>query len=267
MTLQYSRPDRQTRECKYWWFDHWDRLVNSAIRCTGTPRVKLEEGEIAIDSHIHSLFSHCSVSQPQDIILRAVHLGLSGVCVMDHNDIRGSIDAAKCADYLKQEGLIPGEFLVIPGVEINSSLGHIGAMFVSENIPMGLGVEECVHAIHEAGGLAVAVHPYHSTGICDAIFDASFDAVEVECGSVFSEKLVRQNRELITNPKLAGYTKLGSSDAHYIQAIASCYTVVKPAQLTLDSVRAAITMGECTAKLSAPCRRLRHLLSPISKLR
>lgn len=266
MTEIYKTPGRADRECEYWWFDAWDFLVNSAIRSAGSPDVKIASGEIALDPHIHTLFSHCSISQPEKVIRRAVALGLGAVAVTDHNDIRGALDAMKCAEYLKSKGLIPEDFVVIPGVEINSTVGHIGALFVEEDIPIPLTPEEAVKAIHDMGGLAIAVHPYHSTGIKDAIFDAPFDAVETECGSVFGEKLVEMNVGLTSNPKLAGMAKMGSSDGHYIHAIASCYTVVQ-AEPTLESIKQAIIDGKSYAKSSTPCMKMRKLLGGIKKLK
>ncbi|MHB9036176.1 MAG: PHP domain-containing protein [Armatimonadota bacterium] len=266
MIQGYSPPEKAVRECKYGWFDAWDRLVNAALRSAGSPRVEVGPGEIAMDPHVHSLFSHCSISQPEAIIRRAVKLGLSAICVMDHNDIRGSLDAIECARDMKHRGLIPESFLVIPGVEINSSCGHIGVLFVQETFPKNMSPEETVRVIHEAGGLAVAVHPYHSTGIRDAVFDAPFDAVEVECGAVFGARLVRQNTDLAEDPRLARVTKFGSSDAHYVNGIGTCYTVMKLSEPTLEAARRAIADGMCRAKTSAPCQRMRKLLGGFGKL-
>jgi predicted metal-dependent phosphoesterase TrpH len=195
---------------------------------------------------------------------------------MDHNDIRGALDAVRCCEYLKSSGSIPREFLVVPGVEVNSTVGHIGALFVERDLPIALEPAEMVKAIHEAGGLAVAVHPYHSTGIGDAIFEAPgdaifeapFDAVEIECGSVFGRRLVKRNRELSVDARLSGVARLGSSDAHYIHAMASCYTVVKlHGPPTLDALRRAIAAGDCEPRTSKPYERLAGLLGSIRKLR
>jgi len=264
---QYQKPGRNSRECGYWWFDHWERLVNGALSLAGTPCIELERGEIAIDPHVHTLFSHCSVNQPEVIIRRAVKLGLGGICVMDHNDTRGVDDAEHCADYLKDSGAIPQDFLIIPGVEINSDRGHIGAMFMRKPVPIGLSPQDTVKAIHDEGGLAVAVHPYHSTGILDAVFEAPFDAVEVECGSVFGRDLVERNRRLGADPRLAAVTKLGASDAHYVRALGLCYTVLQPDTITLDGVRQAIVDAKSRACVSKPCRRIRFLLAGVGKLK
>lgn len=264
----YSPPGRKDRECKYWWFDEWDWVINCALSVSGRPRIETEQGEIAFDPHIHTLFSHCSISQPERVILEAVKLGLGAVGIMDHNNILGALDAMKCADYLKSKGEIPEDFLVIPGVEVNSSMGHVGALFVTENIPISLEPVDLVKAIHDAGGLAVAVHPYHSTGIKDAVFDAPFDAVEIECGSVFGDRLIKRNRDLASDSRLSKATKLGSSDAHYIRAMGSCYTVVRNVEKpTLDALKIAILARYCKPMTTEPYERIAGLLGSVHKLR
>ena len=234
----------------------------------GSTDVSTLPGEIAIDPHVHTLFSHCSISQPERVIRRAVAIGLGAVGIMDHNDIRGARDAIRCAEHLKSIGEIPPGFVVIPGVEVNTPVGHVGALFVEENLPVQMPPGELVDFIHRAGGLAVAVHPYHSTGIRDAVFDAPFDAVEIECGSVFGRRLVAANRELADDARLAGAAKLGSSDAHYIRAIGSCYTLLTGAeQPSLESIRQAMVSGNCTPNSSAPYNRLTRMLGSIGKLK
>ena len=267
MSEPYRAAPRQARECKYWWFDGWDWLVNQALRACGQPRIEVGAGELAIDPHVHTLYSHCSISQPESIILRAAAVGLGAVGIMDHHHVKGALESIRCADELKRRGLLSEAFLVIPGVELNSSIGHIGALFVEEDLPEGLPPDKTVHAIHEAGGVAVAVHPYHSTGIGDAVFDAPFDAVEVECGSVFDARLVRLNRDLAGDARLAHVTKIGSSDAHYVNAIASCYTVLTVVEPTLGAAKQAILEQRSVAVSSEPLRRVRKLLGMVPKLR
>ncbi len=263
----YTSPPRSARECRYWWFDGWDWLINSALSLACASHIHVEPGEIAIDPHIHTLFSHCSISRPDRILMRAARSGLGGVAITDHHDVRGAADAARCAEYLKERGLLPRDFLVIPGVEINSEKGHIVGLFMQESLPWNLSVEETVRRIREAGGLAVAPHPFHSTGIQEALFDVQWDAVEVECGSVFDARLVRQNADLVTDERLGRAAKLGASDAHYINAIGHCYTVLQVDKPTLECVRHAIVEGRSSPHPSDPCARMRRILGGIPKLR
>ncbi len=259
-------PDKHARKCEYWWFDCWDWLINRCLSRVGQPRIRTSQDEVAFDLHIHTIFSHCSISHPEKIIRWAAKLGLGGIGIMDHNDTAGARAALACADELKRRGVLREDFLVIPGIEVNSEAGHIGALFVQEQLPDALSPERTVQLIKEAGGLAVAVHPYHSSGIGDAVFDHAFDAVEVECGAVFGSGSVKRNRDLRRDERLSGVTKLGTSDAHYINAVGSCYSVLNMKEPTLEAARQALVNGDCTARTSMPCLRLRRLLGGIPML-
>lgn len=267
MTEAYRPPSREERQCKHWWFDAWDWLVNRALSAAGSPVVRSRPGELAIDPHVHTMYSHCSISRSDQVILRAAALGFGGVGIMDHNHVEGIHEALRCADDLRRRGIIPEDFLVIPGVEVGSRQGHIGALFVQEELPGELSVEETVRIIHECGGLTVANHPYHSSGVGDALYDAPFDAVEVQCGAVFDRRLVKLNSDLASDHRLARLAKLGASDAHYLNAIGSCYTVFHVCEPTLEAVREAILNGSTSPGVSGPYMRVQRLLGGVSKLK
>jgi|YNPNPStandDraft_1061719.scaffolds.fasta_scaffold00753_4 predicted metal-dependent phosphoesterase TrpH len=254
------------KSVKQWWFDPWDRLVNFALSACGRPAINAGPGEIAIDPHVHTLFSHCSISSPDRVIRHSVNIGLGAVGIMDHDEADGAVAAVKCADQLKRRREIPESFLVIPGVEINSNAGHIGALFVTRQLPTCMSVEATVRMIHEEGGLAVAVHPYHTTGVGDAVFDAPFDAVEIECGALFSTNGIRRTWALATDPRLIDAAKIGSSDAHYVGAIGSCHSILKVSEPTVNSVREAIRNRAIKARSTEVCERVRRLLGRLRKL-
>ncbi len=260
-------PSKPANRSGHWWFGGWDRLVNSLLRIAGEPKIEVPPGHFAIDFHVHTVYSHCSISRPEDILLGASARGLAAIAVMDHHHVEGALETVRCANELKHRGLLPESFLVIPGVELNSTVGHIGALFVTGDLPEKLTPAETVNAIHEAGGLAIAVHPYHSTGIRDAVFDAPFDAVEIECGSVFDLKLSTLNRALARNPHLAHVAKIGGSDAHYSGAIGSCYTIIHTEYISIESVRNSLITGKCSAKTTDFMSRLQRILGLVPKLR
>jgi hypothetical protein len=266
LAQSYKPPSKNSRACKYWWFDAWDWLVNAVLQTLGPPSVDVGSGEIAIDPHVHTFFSRCSISRPDRIILRAAALGLGGVGILDHSNPGGIGAAEKCADELKAGGLIPQDFVIIPGVEISTAAGHMGALFVRESIPGELSPAQTSRIIREAGGLAVAVHPFHSTGIGEALFDTPIDAVEIHCGSVFSPEQAARTAALVDDPRLASVAKLGASDAHYVNGIGSCYTVLSGAERTPEAVRSALVEGRASARQSDHYIRLQRILGRIPKL-
>lgn len=72
------------------------------------------------------------------------------MAVTDHNEFKAFFDIAD-----NDKGII-----VIPAEEVTSSEGHIVALGIDRQIPRGMGIPETIEAIHEAGGIAVAAHPY-----------------------------------------------------------------------------------------------------------
>jgi predicted metal-dependent phosphoesterase TrpH len=267
LTENYVPPGRESRECKYWWFDGWDWLVNSALALAGGPRIVVEPGSIAIDPHVHSLFSHCSISDLSRLLARSARLGLSAIAIMDHNTSRGSAEAIRCSEFMKRRGELPEHFVVVPGLEVNSSAGHIGALFVEREIEMGLSPSEVLKIIREEGGLSVAVHPYHSTGVGDAVFDHDFDSVEVESGAVFERSAAERCRALSGDPRLAHVACIGSSDAHYVAAIGSCHTILDCAHGDPELIRDCIIQRRVRAVRTASYDRTRRLLGGVAKLR
>jgi hypothetical protein len=268
LSVDYTPPGHADRECEHGWFDAWDWVVDRILALAGSPSIVTGPGEIAFDPHIHTLFSHCSISQPERLIRRAAGLGLKAIGVMDHNEVRGARDATRCVEALKERGEIPGDFLIIPGIEVNTDIGQIGGLFIDEVLPIGLSPAETVDLIHQAGGLAVAIHPYHSTGIGDVLFDLPMDAVEVYCGAVFSKIASARNLELASDPRLSGLAKLGSSDAHYVRGVGCCYSIAKiDGPLTLESLRASLENRATAGHGSRAYDRTRGLLGWAPMLR
>ncbi|MDR0509283.1 MAG: CehA/McbA family metallohydrolase [Candidatus Methanoplasma sp.] len=101
------------------------------------------------DLHIHSNFSNDGKSTVEEIVAAAVERGLGCIAVTDHNSFEAY-------------GLIKDnkKVIVIPGTEVSSAEGHILAYGISREIPKGMAIKETIDAIHEAGGVAFAAHPY-----------------------------------------------------------------------------------------------------------
>lgn len=135
------------------------------------------------------------------------------------------------------------DLLIIPGVEISSTEGHIIGLNIQELVPKNLTAEETIERIHSLGGLAIACHP-------KAFFKASlgrktnknFDAVEVVNASALPFK--RSTRQALEIAKSLGAPQVGGSDAHYAPEIGSAYTLVD-AEPDCEKVVKAISKGLC----------------------
>ena len=84
------------------------------------------------DLHIHSNHSTDSNMTVDEILGRAVKKGLDGIAICDHNTVAGSYYARKRAKELNCP------LLVIPGIEVSTTEGHLIVLGIRENIPPDL---------------------------------------------------------------------------------------------------------------------------------
>jgi len=183
-----------------------------------------------LDLHIHSTFSADGTADPVDILKRCRDIGLDGCSITDHNSIEGSLRAIKMCSEM---GLI-----VVRGLEVSSSDGHVLAYGFSGPVPRGMPMRETIAEIHKAGGIAVAAHPTRlGSGVgVDAAANAGFDAIEVLNGG----SSARGNRAAATVAADKKLPAVGGSDAHKIGEIGRSYTVVDDAVTEADVISAIV---------------------------
>jgi predicted metal-dependent phosphoesterase TrpH len=189
--------------------------------------------QIKADLHVHTIYSKDSLITPKDLIYFAKKRGLDAVAVTDHNQLEGARKIAKETD-----------FLIIPGMEVSSSDGHIVALNVQELIPKGLSAIETVERIHKAGGVAVACHPYvYFKGCLRDNVCATFDAIEVINARAFPFKSSVKKAE--QTAKNLGLSRVAGTDAHYGPQIGYAYTVIEAAEPSVEAITKAIVEGDC----------------------
>jgi predicted metal-dependent phosphoesterase TrpH len=192
--------------------------------------------QIRADLHVHTTYSSDSLITPKDLIYYAKKTGLNAVAVTDHNNLAGAVKIAKAVK----------DFLIIPGMEISSSEGHIVALNINEPIPRGLTAIETVERIHTAGGIAIACHPYvHFKGcLRNAVCDA-FDAIEVINARAFPfQNSIKKAKEAAEKFHLS---QVAGTDAHYGPQIGYGYTTIDVEEPTAEAVAKAILSGHCQA--------------------
>lgn len=169
---------------------------------------------------------------PEELVFYAKKRGLEGVAVTDHERLDGALKIAAEAD-----------LLVIPGIEVRSSDGHVLGLNVKEPIPERLNATETVNRIHDAGGIAVACHPIGLfKGGLGKHTNSSFDAVEVINSSAIPfGYAVKQSMKIASR---LGKPRVAGSDAHYGPEIGCAYTVVN-AEPNANDVVKAICRGLC----------------------
>jgi predicted metal-dependent phosphoesterase TrpH len=189
--------------------------------------------QIKADLHVHTTYSKDSLITPADLVYFAKKSGLNAVAVTDHNYLEGAYKIAKETD-----------FLIIPGMEVSSSDGHIVALNVKELIPRGLSAAETVGRIHKAGGIAIACHPYvYFKGALKGNVCETFDAIEIINGRAFPFK--RSVKKATQTAERLGLSRVAGTDAHYGPQIGYGYTVIEAEEANVESIAKAIVEGNC----------------------
>lgn len=106
-----------------------------------------------IDLHCHTWpLSDDSFLSPDDLIAGAKAAGLDGVCLTEHDFFWEAERVQALAE--------KHDFLVLPGVELNTEDGHV-LVFGLERYVYGMHrLQELARLVEEAGGAIVAAHPY-----------------------------------------------------------------------------------------------------------
>jgi predicted metal-dependent phosphoesterase TrpH len=182
---------------------------------------------------------------PHELVDYARATALDVIAVTDHDTIEGALRACDHAAGRSKLHVIIGE-------EISSRDGHIVALFIERRIRPGMSAAATVHAIHDQGGLAVAVHPFWRTqrrtrngpvhGVGWLAAELGFDAIEVENATpgfyVFNQLARRLNMGL-------GSAEVGGSDAHILDAVGRAFTEFEGK--TPKALRSAIEAGTTVA--------------------
>lgn len=112
-----------------------------------------------IDLHVHTFASGDAIAAPEDVIDRALALGVDGICVMEHDSYEASETAA---DFGEGSGLV-----VLRGVEVTTDMGHLLVYGVEDDgwrevarEDGVVGAQDLVEYVRDVGGVIVPAHPF-----------------------------------------------------------------------------------------------------------
>lgn len=197
------------------------------------------------DLHVHSAASWDGRSGLAALAQAAHARGLDAIAVCDHD---------RCTD-------VSGGFpvLLIPGVEITSTAGHILGLFLERPIDRALWEtgaptpEAAMKAIRACGGLSVPAHPFSPQKLDEAALAALCpDAVEVQNARVALKNAARnaQAQAFAAQHQLA---VTGGSDAHCAAEVGGCYTELDCAERSLAALREALAARRARAVFDHAC--------------
>jgi len=160
------------------------------------------------DLHIHTNFSYDGFSSPEEIVRVAIEKNIDCICITDHGEIRGAVEAMKIA--------FDKNILIVPGIEILTTSGDVLGINVKKLIPDGLSVEKTVEEIRRQGGIAIIPHPFDRpiTGFWGGkkkLQTINVDGIEIFNASVI---LKRANRKALNFSQEMNLPFTAGSDAH-----------------------------------------------------
>lgn len=194
-----------------------------------------------IDLHCHTKYSQDNHLEPEDLIRRAVELGLNGICLTEHHSMHCSRPITKLN--------IPEGFLVLRGVEVSTDSGHLLVYGVKDDAWNRWGrnnylkLASVVESVHELGGVCVPAHPYRGwESLGDKVFSfQGFDGIETHNGT----NGLHQNEPAIIAARKLGLPSLGGSDCHYLDRVGRAYTEFVNPVRNMDDLVQEIKLGNC----------------------
>lgn len=198
------------------------------------------------DIHIHTTFSDGLMTPEAVVEYAATETQLRVIAITDHDTIAGAVAAQR---YWRCYQGDFGHLDVIIGSEITSRDGDVVGLFLNDDVPARMSAVETVNAIHEQGGLAIAVHPYSFLlpmiikGVKGHIHSVPFDGVEIRNGTP-TEFLSNYLTQWINRRR--ALPEVGGSDAHYLPTVGQTCTFF-PGYTGAD-FRRAIQTGKTQAE-------------------
>ena len=187
---------------------------------------------LKIDMHVHTVGSADAHTIRADLPSIIKARGIDGVAITEHNNF----DPPKL------------DTLILPGLEISSSEGHIVALGIRESIPARLPADETIQLIHSQDGIAIIPHPYDPVSRCikiarlktrpDAVETVNSDALSF----YISNWLARRDAVKFKLPQIGG------SDSHIPQTIGDAYTIVDSDSTSVKDILDAIRAGKVRAE-------------------
>lgn len=195
------------------------------------------------DLHIHTLASDGTAGVIEIIEHAEADLELDVIAITDHERIDAALAGREIA---RDRGY---RIEVVVGEEITTLGGHLLGLWLEARVRPFRSLRSTIAAIHDQGGLAVPAHPLVPYPLCAQGFalrrllndEPRFrpDAIEAfnptALGRPSHARVVRFADE-------HGLPKLGSSDAHAIEAVGSGWTTFHGR--TAEELRAAVLAGE-----------------------
>ncbi|MDP2931057.1 MAG: PHP domain-containing protein [Chloroflexota bacterium] len=208
------------------------------------------------DLHIHTQYSMDCATPLEAIIKRCQALGINCIAIADHGTTEGAF---------KMQAIAP--FKVIIAEEMITPHGEIMGMFLKEEIPSHLSVEETIARIRDQDALVCIPHPFdkirHS-----ALDDDTLEQIveEIDVLEVFNSKVIFPRTLARARLFAAKYSlpQSAGSDAHSIYEVGNAY-VEMPEFSDKDDFLQALAQGKIYGRRTNPLARFASAWTKLKK--
>ena len=204
---------------------------------------------MVIDLHCHTYpKSDDSFMAPDELVEAAKSAGLDGICITEHDAFwpAGEMEALSRRH----------NFLVLPGSEINTDVGHVLTFGLSRYV---FGLHKLAFleaAARKAGAVLIAAHPYRRRYLDEAAQEpgaraemltrAGADPLFKLCDAIEGingRGTPAQNRFSQDLGELLGVGATGGSDAHRVEHVGAVATYFPGAVRNLDDLKRELKAG------------------------
>jgi predicted metal-dependent phosphoesterase TrpH len=200
---------------------------------------------IVADLHVHSRRSEDSFLDPRAAIKVAAAKGLNCLAITDHNTVKGGLELVEEAKGLR-------DFIAIPGVEVQTDVGDVILLFVSEEVRVRR-FDELLDYAKSVDAITVLTHPYRKHAMVEEL------ARRVQIVEVLNARSSRSTnlkaRELALR---LGKAICAGSDAHTAFEVGRAVTIMNGS--SEEDLREALTKGRARV-FGSESSSLVHLLS------
>jgi predicted metal-dependent phosphoesterase TrpH len=208
--------ERAARESVTLLGDELERVYRSVLGRRRAPARSDPLGDrpfILCDLHMHTEHSHDCAVPVAELLDYAETRGLGAIAITDHNVFGGAQEAVELARGRK--------LVVIPGEEVKTDSGEVIGLFLKEEIPRGMSMEDTIATIREQNGVVYLPHPFDRLHtIPDARTLHRFLA-DIDVFEVYNARLLFEgfNDESLRFARKYNLTMGAGSDAHVLQGV------------------------------------------------
>lgn len=201
-----------------------------------------------IDLHVHSKYSGDTDAEPEEIIHRALDLGLDGIAFTEHY----SYAASEPIEALKEK--YGARIMIFRGVEFSAAEGHCLVFGADTDGLCGsyAPVGELVKLVNRRGGVVIPSHPYRKGNSLGELVEAVQGICAIE--GYNGNNMQSYNERAVESARKLDLRFTGGSDAHEAKEVGSCYTEfddVVTYETFLETLKRGSYRGVDTRKVSS----------------